>query len=65
VRVVIGRELTKIHEEFLRGSAEELLKHFAEHTPRGEMVILFNIRIVSTSLDDRSEKKRAASTPPP
>jgi len=54
VRVVIARELTKMHEEFLRGSAEELLKHFAVNQPRGEMVVLFNTRIVSTSLDDRS-----------
>ncbi|MCL2690527.1 MAG: rRNA (cytidine-2'-O-)-methyltransferase, partial [Chitinispirillia bacterium] len=45
VRVVIGRELTKIHEEFLRGSAAELLAHFVKHPPRGEMVVLFNVRI--------------------
>ena len=45
VRVVIARELTKIHEEFLRGSAEELLAHFATHPPKGEMVVLFNTRI--------------------
>jgi 16S rRNA (cytidine1402-2'-O)-methyltransferase len=45
VRVVIARELTKIHEEFLRGSAEELSAHFAAHPPRGEMVVLLNVRI--------------------
>jgi len=45
VRVVIARELTKMHEEFLRGSAEELLAHFAAHPPRGEMVVLFNTRV--------------------
>jgi len=45
VRVVIARELTKIHEEFLRGTAEELLIHFNDHPPRGEMVVLFNTRI--------------------
>jgi 16S rRNA (cytidine1402-2'-O)-methyltransferase len=45
VRIVIARELTKIHEEFLRGSAQELLAHFATHPPRGEMVILFNTRV--------------------
>jgi 16S rRNA (cytidine1402-2'-O)-methyltransferase len=45
VRVVIARELTKIHEEFLRGTAEELLAHFSDHPPRGEMVVLFNMRI--------------------
>ncbi len=47
VRVVIGRELTKMHEEFLRGSAEELLAHFTKHPPRGEMVVLFNVRVKS------------------
>jgi 16S rRNA (cytidine1402-2'-O)-methyltransferase len=45
VRVVIARELTKIHEEFLRGSADELLAHFAARPPRGEMVVLFNVRV--------------------
>jgi 16S rRNA (cytidine1402-2'-O)-methyltransferase len=45
VRVVIARELTKIHEEFLRGSAGELSAHFATHPPRGELVVLFNTRI--------------------
>jgi len=45
VRVVIARELTKIHEEFLRDNAESLLAHFAAHPPRGEMVVLFNVRV--------------------
>ncbi|MCL2183791.1 MAG: 16S rRNA (cytidine(1402)-2'-O)-methyltransferase [Chitinispirillia bacterium] len=45
VNVVIARELTKIHEQFLRGTAEELLAHFNGHPPKGEMVILFNTRI--------------------
>jgi 16S rRNA (cytidine1402-2'-O)-methyltransferase len=45
IRVVIARELTKIHEEFLRGTAEELLAHFNNHPPKGEMVVLFNTRI--------------------
>jgi 16S rRNA (cytidine1402-2'-O)-methyltransferase len=49
VRVVIARELTKVHEEFLRGSAEELLKHFEVNQPRGEMVVLFNVRIKSNN----------------
>jgi 16S rRNA (cytidine1402-2'-O)-methyltransferase len=45
VRVVIARELTKIHEEFLRGTAEELSANFAKRPPRGEMVVMFNIRV--------------------
>jgi 16S rRNA (cytidine1402-2'-O)-methyltransferase len=49
VLVVIGRELTKIHEEFLRGSPKELSAHFAAKPPRGEMVVLFNLRMRATS----------------
>jgi 16S rRNA (cytidine1402-2'-O)-methyltransferase len=43
--VVIAREMTKIHEEFLRGSPRQLLDHFAAQPPRGEMVVLFNPRM--------------------
>jgi 16S rRNA (cytidine1402-2'-O)-methyltransferase len=42
VRVVIAREITKLHEEFLRGTARELLSHYENRTPRGEMVVLLN-----------------------
>ena len=49
--MVVARELTKLHEEFLRGSAEELLAHFAEHPPRGEMVVLFNTRVRAIGSD--------------
>lgn len=37
-RAVLARELTKIHEEFLRGTISELIKILDE--PRGEFVIL-------------------------
>jgi 16S rRNA (cytidine1402-2'-O)-methyltransferase len=43
--VVIGRELTKAYEEFLRGTPRELLAKFAEKPPRGEMAVLFNPRV--------------------
>lgn len=49
VLVVIGRELTKVYEEFLRGSPKELLAHFTVKPPRGEMVVLFNLRVRATS----------------
>ncbi|MBN2037341.1 MAG: 16S rRNA (cytidine(1402)-2'-O)-methyltransferase [Chitinispirillaceae bacterium] len=45
VLVVIGRELTKLHEEFLRGSPAELLDHFTKKPPKGEMTVLFNTRV--------------------
>jgi len=38
--VVIARELTKLYEQFLRGTADELIIHFKQHAPRGEIVLL-------------------------
>jgi 16S rRNA (cytidine1402-2'-O)-methyltransferase len=37
---VVCRELTKLHEEVRRGSAAELAAHYAEHAPRGEIVLV-------------------------
>lgn len=40
--VIIFRELTKMHEEVVHGSAEEVLAYFTEHTDhqRGEFVLM-------------------------
>jgi 16S rRNA (cytidine1402-2'-O)-methyltransferase len=38
--VAVCRELTKLHEEVLRGSAAELAVHYREHPPRGEVVLV-------------------------
>lgn len=41
-KVIIARELTKIHEEVISGTPTELLAHFATHpdTVRGEFVVI-------------------------
>lgn len=39
-KIVAARELTKIHEEFIRGTVAELNSYFAKTKPRGEFVIL-------------------------
>lgn len=39
-RVVVARELTKVHEELVRGSAGELAERFAAHPPKGEVTVL-------------------------
>jgi 16S rRNA (cytidine1402-2'-O)-methyltransferase len=41
VRVVVARELSKLHEELIRGTAEELATRFKEHAPKGEVTIVF------------------------
>ncbi|EEG76590.1 16S rRNA (cytidine(1402)-2'-O)-methyltransferase [Dethiobacter alkaliphilus] len=37
---VVARELTKLHEEFKRGSLEEILAYYRENSPRGECTVL-------------------------
>lgn len=39
-RVSVCREISKLHEESVRGTLEEVLKHFEEHEPKGEFVIV-------------------------
>lgn len=38
--VVLARELTKLHEEVVRGTLDTAAEHFATHEPRGEFVIV-------------------------
>jgi 16S rRNA (cytidine1402-2'-O)-methyltransferase len=38
--IVIGRELTKLFEEFVRGSPEEVLAHFSKKAIKGEFVVV-------------------------
>ena len=39
-QVALSRELSKLHEETLRGTVEELLEHLQGHPPRGEYVVV-------------------------
>ena len=40
-RVVVARELTKLHEELVRGTASDLAARFAEKAPKGEVTVVF------------------------
>ncbi len=39
-RASASRELSKLHEETVRGTLEELVAHFTAHEPRGEFVVV-------------------------
>ncbi len=39
-KIAVCRELTKLHEEIVRGTFSEVIQHFTEHSPRGEFVIV-------------------------
>ena len=50
VPIVISREITKLFEENLRGTAKSLLEHYKERKPKGEMVVLFSTSVTFDQL---------------
>jgi 16S rRNA (cytidine1402-2'-O)-methyltransferase len=45
--VSVARELTKLYEENFRGTLTEAINHFTERIPKGEIVIIFNPRLIN------------------
>lgn len=41
-RASVSRELSKLHEETIRGTLSELIEHFTAHEPRGEFVVVLS-----------------------
>jgi len=56
-RVVIGREMTKLHEEFVRGYASEVKEYFEDNAAKGEFVIIIegNWRKMETKGTEENE----------
>ena len=38
--VVVGRELTKLYEEVIRGNLSDVIMHFSKSKVKGEIVIM-------------------------
>jgi len=57
-QVVVAREVTKLHEEFLRGHAGELRKRLQERKIKGEITLLIR------AAEDASGGRVAAQMPP-
>lgn len=49
----VCREISKIHEETIRGTAEEVLRHFSENEPKGEFVVI----IAGKGYDSKDKNK--------
>ncbi|HEV2761545.1 MAG TPA: SAM-dependent methyltransferase, partial [Pyrinomonadaceae bacterium] len=62
-RAVVARELTKLHEEFARGTLSELAARFAEgrEPARGEMVLVIDRTPLETE-DARAEQTDTTSS---
>lgn len=39
-RVSVSREISKLHEETIRGTVEEVFEYYTEHPPKGEIVLV-------------------------
>ena len=50
-RAVVAREMTKLHEQFVRGTLSEVGAHFRTHEPRGEMTL-----VIARAGDDNLER---------
>jgi 16S rRNA (cytidine1402-2'-O)-methyltransferase len=60
-RVVVARELTKLHEEFLRGGVAEVAAELTQRERiRGEITLLVEARALSQDLASNSVKDRIA-----
>lgn len=58
--VAVGRELTKLYEQVLRGSAREVAAHFQAHAPRGEFSVAVYIEAAETELGGDELDRRVA-----
>ncbi len=45
VSLACARELTKLHEEVRRGRVSDVLAHFEQHAPRGEVVLVISVGV--------------------
>ncbi|HEX8776318.1 MAG TPA: 16S rRNA (cytidine(1402)-2'-O)-methyltransferase [Pyrinomonadaceae bacterium] len=58
----VARELTKLHEEILRGRLSELAQHFAEgDAARGEMVLLIDRNLIGDGLPEKNSAEAVAA----
>jgi len=53
-QISVSRELSKLHEETVRGTVEEVLNHFETKAPKGEIVV-----IVAGKTKEKKTKKDA------
>jgi 16S rRNA (cytidine1402-2'-O)-methyltransferase len=62
-RVAVARELTKLHEEFVRGTLGEAAAYYREHPPKGEVtVVLEPASPEDVAAEDREDEARALAT---
>ena len=56
-RVVVARELTKIHEEVVRGTAADLAARYASARPKGEITVVIAPPAKNAGEHERGEER--------
>lgn len=56
IHIVVARELTKMHEEIRRDEITKVISHFEKTNPKGEFVILFNIKELPSHMSSGEAK---------
>ena len=51
-RVSVARELTKLHETYVRGTLKEVIQHFTDNPPKGEIVVVIEGKPKKTKPDN-------------
>ena len=54
-RVSVSREISKVHEEHVKGTLKDVITHFTETDPRGEIVIVLAGRSIKKNKDQKSK----------
>lgn len=49
----VAREISKVHEEYIRGTIQEVIQHFTKTEPRGEIVII----LAGKDIKSKNQKK--------
>ena len=52
-RVSVSREISKVHEQTVRGTVEEVRDYFKEHEPKGEIVV-----VLAGKPSDKNDKNK-------
>ena len=48
--MAVARELTKLHEEIIRGSVSELMKYYSKKEPKGEITLVISGKMTDENL---------------
>jgi 16S rRNA (cytidine1402-2'-O)-methyltransferase len=58
-QICVSRELSKLHEENVRGTVREVLTHFENKPPKGEIVVVVGGKTMVKENKKQSEEKHA------